>query len=44
MRSFATFRVTIEPRDDASVMRAAGENDMATADALRDQLAGAPTG
>jgi anti-sigma B factor antagonist len=41
MRSFASFRVTIESRDDACVMRAAGEIDMATADGLRDQLAGA---
>jgi anti-sigma B factor antagonist len=41
MSSLATFRVTIEPVGDSCVMRAVGEIDMATAPALRDQLAAA---
>lgn len=41
MRSIADFRVTIEPLEDACVMRATGELDAGTADRLRGPLAGA---
>ena len=39
MSSLATFRVTLEPLEEACIMRAAGEIDMNTADGLRSQLA-----
>jgi stage II sporulation protein AA (anti-sigma F factor antagonist) len=41
LRSIADFRVTIEPLEDACVMRATGELDAATADRLRGPLVGA---
>ena len=39
MSSLATFRVTLEPLEEACIMRAAGEIDMDTANGLRSQLA-----
>jgi anti-sigma B factor antagonist len=41
VRSIAVFRVTVEPLEDACVMRATGELDSSTADRLRLPLAAA---
>jgi anti-anti-sigma factor len=41
VRSIAVFRVTVEPLEDACVMRATGELDSSTADRLRMPLAAA---
>jgi anti-anti-sigma factor len=41
LRSIAVFRVTVEPLEDACVMRATGELDSSTADRLRMPLAAA---
>ena len=41
MRSISDFTVTIEPLEDACVMRVTGELDSGTADRLRGPLAGA---
>jgi anti-anti-sigma factor len=41
LRSIAVFRVTVEPLEDACVMRATGELDSSTADRLRLPLAAA---
>ena len=41
MRSIADFRITIEPLEDACVMRVTGELDSATADRLRGTLGAA---
>lgn len=41
MRSIADFRVTIEPLEDACVMRVTGELDSVTADRLRGTLGAA---
>lgn len=38
MASLPVFRVTVEPLEDACVMRATGEIDMSTADHLQAQL------
>jgi anti-anti-sigma factor len=38
MSSLATFRVTVEPLEDACLLRATGEVDISTADRLREQL------
>lgn len=41
MRSIADFRITIEPLEDACLMRATGELDSGTADRLRGTLGAA---
>lgn len=41
MASIADFRVTVEPLEDACVMRATGELEASTADSLRSPLAAA---
>jgi anti-anti-sigma factor len=41
LRSIAVFRVTVEPLEDACIMRATGELDSSTADRLRMPLAAA---
>jgi anti-anti-sigma factor len=41
LRSIAVFRVTVEPLEDACVMRATGELDSSTAERLRMPLAAA---